>query len=100
MVRTGDITAIETLQKRFKVRLVLGLSLARAYRFVVELEPFVGDGPDPFVELAGVFKDWRQALRYADAETALDAVGRGPDRARGHGRRRSWRCAWERSATN
>ncbi len=74
MVRPGDITAIESLQKRFKARLVLGLSLARAYRFVVELEPFLGDGPDPFAQLAEVFRDWRRALRNGDVEAALDAV--------------------------
>lgn len=74
MVRAGDVTAIESLQRRFKARVALGLSLARAYRFVVELEPFVGDGPDPFVQLNEVFRDWRRALRNGDAEAALDAV--------------------------
>jgi len=74
MVRASDITAIESLQKRFRTRVALGLSLARAYRFVVELEPFVGGGPDPFVQLAAVFRDWRQALRNGDVEGALDAV--------------------------
>ena len=76
MVRASDITAIDSLQKRFRTRVALGLSLARAYRFVVELEPFVGGGPDPFVELAAVFRDWRQALRHGDVEGALDAVER------------------------
>lgn len=76
MLRTSDITAIESLQKRFKARVAMGLSLARAYRFVVELEPFLGDGPDPFVEVAAVFKGWRQVLRNGDADAALDAVER------------------------
>ena len=52
MVRASDTTAIESLQKRFKTRVALGLSLARAYRFVAELEPSPGDGPDPFADLA------------------------------------------------
>jgi len=76
MVRASEIAALESLQKRFKSRVALGLSLARAYRFVVELEPFVGDGPDPFVDLALVFRDWREALRNGDVEHALDAVER------------------------
>lgn len=76
MVRASDVPAMETLQKRFKARVALGLSLARAYRFVVELEPFVGDGPDPFVDVAVVFRQWRQALREDDVEKALDAVER------------------------
>ncbi len=76
MVRASDITAIESLQKRFRARVALGLSLSRAYRFVVELEPFVGDGPDPFVELAAVFRDWRRALLNGDPDEALDAVER------------------------
>src|SRR6187455_2136632 len=74
MARTSDVTAVETLRRRFQARVSLGLSLARAYRFVVELEPFVGDGPDPFVEVGMVFKEWRQALRDGDEEKALDAV--------------------------
>src|SRR5262245_60840649 len=76
MVGTSDLTAIETLQRRFKARASLGLSLARAYRFVAELEPLVGDGRDPFVEVAAVFREWRQALRAGDAERCLDAVER------------------------
>ena len=76
MVRASDTTAIESLQKRFKTRVALGLSLARAYRFVAELEPSPGDGPDPFADLALVFRDWRRALRNDDADAALDAVER------------------------
>mgnify|MGYP000885808637 CR=1 FL=1 len=40
MVKTEDNVAIEALQRRFRARVALGLSLARAYRFVVELEPW------------------------------------------------------------
>lgn len=76
MVKASEITALETLQTRFRSRVALGLSLARAYRFVVELEPFVGDGPDPFVDVAVAFRRWREALRNGDAEQALDAVER------------------------
>lgn len=76
MVRGFDPPAIETLEKRFKARVALGLSLARAYRFVVELEPFLGDGPDPFIDLAMAFRDWREALRSGHVEQALDAVER------------------------
>lgn len=74
MVKAPDIAVIEPLQRRFRARLALGLSLARAYRFVVELEPFLGDGPDPFVELASVFKEWRLALGRGEIDQALDAV--------------------------
>jgi hypothetical protein len=76
MVGSPDLTAIETLRKRFKARASLGLSLARAYRFVAELEPLAGDGRDPFVEVAQVFREWRQALRDGDADRCLDAVER------------------------
>lgn len=67
---------VEALMRRFRARLGAGLSLARAYRFVLELEPFRSSGPDPFVEAAAAFKDWRLALRRNDVEAALDTVER------------------------
>ncbi|MBX7187011.1 MAG: hypothetical protein K1Y01_17865 [Vicinamibacteria bacterium] len=76
MVKAPDAAVIEPLQRRFRGRLALGLSLARAYRFVVELEPFLSEGPDPFVELASVFKEWRQALAQGEIDQVLDAVER------------------------
>ncbi len=67
---------METLERRFKARASLAISLARAYRFALELEPFVSSGRDPFVEAAAVLRAWREALRKQDAETALDAIER------------------------
>ncbi len=63
-----------TLERRFKARVSLAISLARAYRFALELEPFVSSGRDPFVEAATALRAWRVALRKQDAEGALDAI--------------------------
>lgn len=71
-----DPAVIETLGRRLKARVSLALSLARAYRFALELEPFVSSGRDPFVEAATALRAWREALRKRDAEAALDAVER------------------------
>ncbi len=69
------MSSAQSLARRFASRLAIGLSLARACRFVAELEPSPEEG-DPTVELFGAFKAWRQALRQEDAEAALDAVER------------------------
>ena len=71
-----DPAVIETLERRFKARVSLALSLARAYRFALELEPFVSSGRDPFVEAAVALRAWREALRKRDAEAAIDAIER------------------------
>ncbi len=71
-----DLAVMETLERRFKARVSLAISLARAYRFALELEPFVSSGRDPFVEAATALRAWRAALRKQDAEGALDAIER------------------------
>lgn len=71
-----DPALIGTLERRFKARASLAISLARAYRFALELEPFVSSGRDPFVEAATALRAWREALRKQDAEAALDAIER------------------------
>ena len=76
MPETAHMNVIEALRKRFRARVSTSLWMARAYRFVVELEPFVGDGPDPFDEAASVLRAWRRALHDGDAEQALDAIER------------------------
>ena len=74
--KAAEIRSLASLERRFRSRLPIGLSLARAYRFVAELEPAQGEEPDPFVALASDFQAWRQALRDEDPEAALDAVER------------------------
>jgi len=72
----ASMASIEALGRRFRARVSLAISLARAYRFVLELEPFVSSGRDPFVEAASALKAWRRALHDKDVEAALDAVER------------------------
>lgn len=76
MSESAQLNAIEALRLRFRVRLTGALSLARAYRFVDELEPSVGEGSDPFAAAEKAFRAWRRALMNDDAEAALDAVER------------------------
>ena len=68
--------SLQTFERRFKSRLQIGLSLARAYRFVAELEPAHGDEADPITGLGAAFRAFRQALREEDPEAALDGVER------------------------
>jgi hypothetical protein len=76
MPESTPLNAIETLRKRLRTRLAAVLSLGRAYRFVSELEPLAGDGPDPFGEAEAVLRAWRRALQQRDVEAVLDAVER------------------------
>ncbi len=64
------------LTHRFKSRLLISLSLVRAYRFVAELEPSPFEESDPALAMAGALVAWRRALRAEDGEAALDAVER------------------------
>jgi hypothetical protein len=76
MSKIPDSDVLDTLRRRLKARAGIALSLARAYRFMIELEPLVGDGPDPFVQIATVFREWRQAHRDGDIDRAFDAMER------------------------
>lgn len=76
MAESADTSLIETLRRRLKARLIVALSLARAHRFLLELEPLVSEGPDPFALASLALRDWRQALRNEEIEKALDGVER------------------------
>ena len=76
MPETSKTTAIEALRVRFRSRLGTAIWLYRAYQFVVEVEPPVGEGPDLFSEAATVFRAFRRALRNHDVEGGLDSVER------------------------
>ena len=68
--------SLQSFERRFKSRLQVGLSLARVYRFVAELEPVHGDETDPITGLGAALRAFRRALREGDPEAALDEVER------------------------
>jgi len=72
--RSLDPQLLSTLSERFRVRLRASLALARADRFVRELEPSPGDEQDLFAGLAEALRGWRRGLRDGDTVSCLDAM--------------------------
>lgn len=73
ITRPPDAVTIEGLNRRFKARLHLTITLLRAHRFVAQLEP-LADGSDPSAGLPAAFRAWRKALRDRNVEGALDSL--------------------------